>query len=111
MTVLLEPFDDEQVSQWLRVWNGTNTAVFAARGPQTAACRQRLVHAEIARQPLLLLMLALHDADGNPLQRLESRLNQAELYERLLAAFARREVRKAGADLPNEKRPTTSAPP
>ena len=64
----LEPFREAQISQWLGVWNDTNAAGFAARAgtlaPQTA-----LAHAELASQPLLLLLLALYDADGNPLQR------------------------------------------
>ena len=44
-------------------------------------------------------MLALYDADGNPLQRADAALDKAGLYERLLVSFAEREVRKTGADL------------
>ena len=58
-----------------------------------------------ASQPLLLIMLALYDADGNPLQRATAALNEAELYERLLVRFAEREIRKSGADMPDEAVP------
>ena len=97
----LEPFREAQISQWLRVWNDANAGL-AARGLQPLAPQTALEHAELASQPLLLIMLALYDADGNPLQRADAALGEAELYERLLTSFAEREVRKSGADLPDE---------
>lgn len=97
----LEPFREAQISQWLRVWNDANAAGLAARGLAPLAPQTALAHAELASQPLLLLLLALYDADGNPLQRADADLGEAELYERLLTSFAGREVRKSGADLPD----------
>ncbi|GAB3972785.1 hypothetical protein GCM10029978_050690 [Actinoallomurus acanthiterrae] len=98
VAVRLEPFDGEQVGRWLEVWNDANAAYFAERGlrPLPAAA---LTHRELAEQPLLLMMLALYDADGNALQRESGRLDRAELYERLLTRFAEREVAKSGASL------------
>jgi hypothetical protein len=101
MTVIrLEPFSKAQITQWLTVWNDANAGGLAARGlrplpPQTAA-----EHADLASQPLLLLMLALYDADGNRLQHAATALDEAGLYERLLTSFAEREIGKSGADLP-----------
>ncbi len=102
VVVRLEPFREAQISQWLQLWSDTNMAVLAARGLQPLAPLTALAHAELASQPLLLLMLALYDADDNQLQRTDEGLGEAELYERLLASFAEREVRKSGADLPAE---------
>ena len=43
-----------------------------------------LSYPELAEQPLLLLMLALYDADANALQRRSAELGRTELYGRLL---------------------------
>jgi hypothetical protein len=51
---------------------------------------------DLSEQPLLLLMLALYDADTNALQRDSEVISHADLYERLLERFALREVRKDG---------------
>ncbi|PWK87392.1 hypothetical protein C8D88_104553 [Lentzea atacamensis] len=84
--VRLLPFSDEQVRQWLTVWNAVNPPL-----PAEVALEYR----ELARQPLLLLMLALYDAVDGALQRDHQRISRGELYERLLERFARREVTKS----------------
>ncbi len=95
----LEPFRDNQIAQWLAVWNAANASSLTARGLNPLPVECVLAHAELACQPLLLLMLALYDADGNQLQCEDVALGQAELYERLLTRFAEREVRKTGTAL------------
>ncbi|MEV4350336.1 hypothetical protein AB0J83_38260 [Actinoplanes sp. NPDC049596] len=95
----LEPFDDARVEAWLRVWNEANAGWLATRGLASLAAPAVLRHRELAGQPLLLLMLALYDADGNALQRLTGDLGQGELYGRLLRNFATREVTKHRPDL------------
>lgn len=97
--VRLEPFREAQIRQWLRVWNHANAASLTARGLRPLAPETALEHADLASQPLLLIMLALYDADGNPLQRAAAALKEAELYERLLVSFAEREIRKSSTDL------------
>ncbi|MEJ2858287.1 MULTISPECIES: NACHT domain-containing protein [unclassified Saccharothrix] len=92
----LVPFTDEQVAQWLEVWDRTNAGYFGARGPLEAEIVLR--YKELATQPLLLLMLALYDAVDDGLRQERSALSEAELYERILTGFARREVEKADAD-------------
>jgi hypothetical protein len=99
VAVRLEPFDGEQVGQWLDVWNRTNAAYLAGKGLRPLPAATALAHPELAGQPLLLMMLALYDADGNALQREGEDLDRAGLYERLLTRFAEREVAKSGAGL------------
>src|ERR1700691_1029542 len=99
IVVRLEPFSEAQISRWLCVWNDANTTALEARGLRPLMPQTVLGHAELAAQPLLLLMLALYDADGNPLQRADATLDEAELYERLLVSFAEREIRKSNANL------------
>ncbi|MEO6085896.1 MAG: AAA family ATPase [Umezawaea sp.] len=84
--VKLEEFDEKQIRQWVAVWNGHN-------GPMPAEFA--LNYPDLAGQPLLLLMLALYHADSPA--PVEGKLSKAELYERLLDTYARREVtKKAG---------------
>ncbi|XVU22330.1 NACHT domain-containing protein [Actinoplanes sp. CA-054009] len=90
----LEPFDDARVEAWLRVWNAANASWLTGRDLAPLPAPTVLRHRDLAGQPLLLLMLALYDADGNALQRLTGDLGQGELYSRLLRNFATREVTK-----------------
>jgi hypothetical protein len=101
LALRLEPFDPDRVMTWLNTWNATNAGHFAARGLAPLSSEVVLAHPDLAAQPLLLLMLALYDADGNALQRVEIDLPQVELYERLLRSFARREVVKHRPGLPD----------
>ncbi|MFT7836680.1 hypothetical protein Q5530_11065 [Saccharothrix sp. BKS2] len=91
----LEPFGEEQVRGWLERWNRVNPG--ARLAPEVA-----LRHAELAGQPLLLFMLTLYNADGDALRETSS-LGQAQLYERLLTGFARREVAKQLKDAPDHE--------
>lgn len=96
----LEPFDEARVTAWLSVWNSTNAGHLAEHGLDPLTPEAVLRHRELAEQPLLLLMLALYDADGNALQHLGAGLRGDELYERLLRSFARREVTRHRPGLP-----------
>ncbi|NUS11469.1 MAG: hypothetical protein HOY69_08715 [Streptomyces sp.] len=90
----LEGFDEQQVNAWLEMWNRTNAPYFAASGRRPLAAGTARRHRELASQPLLLLMLALYDATENALQQDGAPLEEADLYENLLTAFAAREVGK-----------------
>lgn len=90
----LEPFDDNRVAAWLTTWNSTNKEHLTARRLEPLPASAVLRHRDLASQPLLLLMLALYDADDNVLQRLAGDLGRGELYERLVRKFAAREVTK-----------------
>jgi AAA domain (dynein-related subfamily) len=103
VSVRLEAFSEQQVTQWLEVWNEANAPFQAARNLQPLDAETVLEGGELARQPLLLLMLALYDADGNALRAAQDDLGHAQLYERLIIRFAEREVRKTRGGLDDEQ--------
>ena len=96
----LEPFSDDQVAAWLKVWNRYNQKQLKERKMLPLPAPIALSHKELAEQPLLLLMLALYDAETNILQKKRAELSRTELYGRLLKEFARREVSKHAEILP-----------
>jgi hypothetical protein len=91
----LQPFTDDQVRQWLEVWNRHNAALLADRGLRQLTLETALSHVDLVRQPLLLLMLAIFDANANALRQGTANLSKAELYEALLQDFASREIQKS----------------
>lgn len=92
----LEPFDEDQITAWLKVWNETNADAFERRRLQRLSFDCVLRFPELAEQPLLLLMLALYDVStGNGLGELRS-LDPVDVYERLFDEFCRRELTKGG---------------
>lgn len=101
-TVLrLEPFDDARIICWLEVWQATNRRYFATRDVEPLTWDVVRPYRELARHSLLLLMLALYDATGNPLRRLGGQdIRRVDLYERLLVEFVRRQVVKHNEPLP-----------
>jgi hypothetical protein len=102
IAILLEPFNPDQIGQWLELWNRKNAAYYDRHGLNPLAPEQALTQPDLANQPLLLLMLALYDAQDNAFQREAGTLASFELYERLLEQFARREVLKHHMRLPDE---------
>ena len=100
VAVRLEPFNEDQITRWLEVWEQFNAVPLAERGMRPLPAGIALNHQELAEQPLLLLMLALYDADTNALQYRSAELSQTELYGRLLKEFALREIRKHLGALP-----------
>ena len=100
MALRLEPFRNDQIASWLRTWNSCNEELITARDlkPLTADVLSR--HQALASEPLLLLMLAMYDADANALQRRggtaeDGGIDETRLYEELLTSFAAREVAKS----------------
>ncbi|MER7444151.1 NACHT domain-containing protein [Micromonospora avicenniae] len=102
IAVRLEPFDEPRVGTWVETWNRVNRAAFRALGARPLDREIVLSHRELATQPLLLLMLALYDAEGGDLRQ-AGELRRWELYERLLSRFARREVVKERDGLPDRE--------
>ncbi|WP_328301884.1 hypothetical protein OG389_31245 [Streptomyces sp. NBC_00435] len=101
-TVLrLEPFDDARIVCWLEVWQAANRRYFATHDVEPLSWDVVRPYRDLARHSLLLLMLALYDAAGNPLRRLGGRdIRRVDLYERLLVEFVRRQVVKHDDPLP-----------
>ena len=91
--VKLDPFNDDDIADWLRRWRRVNGDAIAAgtMGELTVSAVRR--QPELAEQPLLLLMLALYSADLE-LPPLDEDMATSELYRRLLDGFARREADK-----------------
>lgn len=102
VAVRLEPFDEGQIAAWLNIWEQTNGVSLAGRGMRPLPVTVALGYGELAEQPLLLLMLALYDADTNVLQRRSAVMSRTELYSRLLKDFASREIRKHAPALPED---------
>lgn len=102
-TLELSPFTEEQMRRWIEVWNGENRRYFESTGVEPLDLAAVLRQGDLAEQPLLLLMLALYDAQGNAVKTAEREINVAELYEALLRAFVDREVRKLRPDLPTSE--------
>ncbi len=92
VAVRLEPFEIAQVEQWVDVWNETNAEYLDQAGGFDLEFIEN--HLDLASQPLLLLMLAVYEAESGTLGSSQAKLSQTELYERLLHRFARREVSK-----------------
>nr|WP_143046960.1 hypothetical protein [Amycolatopsis xylanica] len=95
----LEPFELGQVERWLDEWNDVNRdyLVRAGHGPLDLDVVERYL--DLASQPLLLLMLAVYDAEAGALRDPAGTLSQTELYERLLRRFASREVSKQDSEV------------
>ncbi|WP_238007946.1 ATP-binding protein [Dactylosporangium sp. AC04546] len=90
----LDDFTNEQVSAWLTAWGGANAAAARAGAVRLLSADAALRFVPIARQPLLLLMLALYAADPGVPDLDAAALSTADLYGRLLDNFVRREVVK-----------------
>jgi hypothetical protein len=110
VVIRLEPFREPQIRQWLELWNRRDSGLPALQ-PEMV-----LQYPELASQPLLLIMLALYYADEGRARRATTEdaegkqdndsavvLDEAALYERLLVAFAKREVDKSEAGLPHHE--------
>jgi len=98
---LLE-FDDSRKNQWISIWNEHNHNILSAAGIDdfSLPTGSRDIE-ELSGQPLLLLMLAMYDADfearANALKPKvgpAEKLDRTKLYDELLRRFIRRELRK-----------------
>ncbi|MEO3748188.1 hypothetical protein [Plantactinospora sp. B5E13] len=92
--VQLVDFDEPAVVRWLDTWNEVNRSGIFAGHTRAVAADAVLRHAELAHQPLLLLMLALYGSDPQVPDLSDSVLSEADLYRGLLDNFIRREVGK-----------------
>ena len=90
----LEEFDDDQVGRWLATWNQANPA-------RLLPVKTALAQGELARQPLLLFLLALFHSGGGALT---PGISQAQLYQRLFTGFVERDVTKLHAKVSDQRR-------
>ncbi|MGV9359130.1 NACHT domain-containing protein [Amycolatopsis sp. NPDC003731] len=99
IAVRLEPFEIDQIERWVEVWNVMNDRYLSEQGRGHLNPETIEAYVELASQPLLLLMLAVYDAESGALSTRREKLSETELYERLLIRFAHREVSKADSTL------------
>ncbi len=93
--VRLLEFDQHQRDCWSGIWNAANTAYFGETGIEKFALPSEIDKGSekilsLAGQPLLLLMLALYDSQGNQLRDSKG-LDRTKLYDSLLRRFVIRE--------------------
>lgn len=86
-------FDNTRISTWCQVWNDANAQYFSAHKLKNLEIAETGRINELAGQPLLLMMLALYDINGNRLQE-QGDMSRAELYYRLIRDFVKREREK-----------------
>ncbi|MEU4159228.1 hypothetical protein [Actinoplanes sp. NPDC026670] len=97
LVIRLEEFADEQVESWARVWNRANTAGIEDGTLRRIDPASLLAYGELARQPLLLLLMATV-ATEKPLPAVHQ---PARLYRELLDDFVRRELDKPDVAVPS----------
>lgn len=93
IVIKLSGFNNEQIGTWIKIWNEANHIFFTTRGISSFSLRFTGKVFELARQPLLLLLLALYDADENTLSN-DDIITRTQLYERLIKKFIEREQNK-----------------
>jgi hypothetical protein len=94
--IRLEEFDEERRRMWIEVWNDHNRDYFNDSGTRPFCLPDSRPIAELSRQPLLLLMLALYDSESNALH-VSGELDRTLLYDRLLRRFIERERMKGAS--------------
>nr|WP_158843324.1 hypothetical protein [Saccharothrix deserti] len=102
--VKLEEFDDTRVGKWLDAWNQANAPTPAFR---PLASADLLRHGDLARQPLILMMLAIYAADAESRRLDDENLSRAELYERLIDSFVLRQARDKSRMQPSDRQVAT----
>lgn len=98
---LLE-FDEKQKVKWIDIWNAHNHDILAEEGIEDFRLPENNKDIEkLSGQPLLLLMLAIYDANfelkANSLTKQtgqDDAFNRTTLYNELIRRFVRRELRK-----------------
>ena len=107
LIVRLEPFDQSRIELWVEAWQHHNREYMKAHPERILTNDAALAYKHITEQPLLLLMLAIYVADGNALpavsQSTAAGLGTADMYERILVAFARREALRRYANISEDE--------
>lgn len=101
VVIRLDGFDSERIDEWTEKWNSFHHNYFRRVGLDLLQIPEKKNIVELARQPLLLLMLALYDSVGNSLQK-DQDLDQTQLYNKLIQRFIGREEKKNNVNFDEE---------
>jgi hypothetical protein len=89
LVIKLDSFDDKRKKLWLDIWNSKQSPRKHFHLPAREDIR------ELAKEPLLLFLLAIYDFENASLREVENQnLSQSSLYDKLFTAFARRQLNK-----------------
>lgn len=91
--IRLDEFNPSQVKKWCEIWNAGNASYFTSSDLEEFVVSEESKAWTLAKQPLLLLMLALFDSNKNALRDNEN-LNETQLYYSLITDFIQREQNK-----------------
>ncbi|MBF0215156.1 MAG: hypothetical protein HQM00_16615 [Magnetococcales bacterium] len=91
VVIRLEPFDETHRSHWMRLWNRSNRGYFRATGVQPLTPPENPDVLQLSETPFLLTLLAVFDADGNPLKGCGS-LTRAAIYQQITQRFVARSL-------------------
>lgn len=91
--VLLDEFDDARIELWCDIWNKHNLEYFSGKNLEPFSVTSTSKARDLAKQPLLLLMLALFDSNSNALRQHQN-LSATQLYNSLIRDFIEREQKK-----------------
>ena len=86
-------FDEYRIDQWSKIWNKHNRSYFQDHSLAEFSIGSGSKVYDLAKQPLLLMLLARFDANGNALRQHKD-LTRAQLYNSLIRDFIRREQEK-----------------
>lgn len=92
--IRLSDFDAERIDVWSKIWNENNNIFFQKNQLDYFEIDKNSKVYELAKQPLLLMMLALYDSNGNALKK-QRNMNSTQLYYSLIREFISREKRKS----------------
>lgn len=92
--IRLLDFDEKRIDLWSNIWNENNDNFFRKNQLDYFEIDKSSKVYELAKQPLLLMMLALYDSNGNALKK-QRDLNSTQLYYSLIREFISREKRKS----------------
>lgn len=91
--ILLNEFNTERINTWCRIWNTHNQSYFSFAHLEPFSLDSSSNAWELAKQPLLLLMLAIYDSNENSL-RIHQDMSAPQLYNCLIRDFIEREQKK-----------------
>lgn len=91
--IRLLDFDKERIDRWREIWNSHNRGYFQKHNLEEFTVDPESKVYDLAKQPLLLMLLARFDAHGNALLR-HRNLTRAQLYSSLIRDFILREQEK-----------------